>query len=499
MSTMKRPAVTKLIAIVLVTVTVFWGVKQIGNETASAGSVFEVKASDRGNITQSVSASGSVRPLITVDIGSQLSGQINALYADYNDEVAEGALLARIDPQTFETTVKQAEAQLAVAKASVEVQKATIERAKALLEEAERQVNRQRELRRNDTIAESTLDTAVSNHKAAMADLTSANASLQNAEATVAQRQASLDQAKIDLHRTEIRSPIDGTVIERSVDVGQTVAASLSAPTLFKLAQDLSEIQVEADVDEADIGAVQSGNRVEFGVDAYPERVFNGNVKQIRLSPDESSNVVTYTVIITAQNRDRALLPGMTANVEIFTGEKPDVVRIDNSALRFRPSENTIVDMPERPQRNGDRGQAMARLVAELDLTETQQSDLRNTMRELRPQRAARENTGNRGIAMGPPQNETRTQDRVQMRQRLEAAQDKALRAILTDDQWTKYEVLKKERANVRRSQVWLLADDNTLRPARVVLGLSDDNFTEVIGGLEPGAQVVTRETRASQ
>lgn len=499
MSTTKRPFIIKSTAAIILAAVAYWGFNQVDGESAKANTVYEVKTTDRGNITQSVSASGSVRPLITVEIGSQLSGQIEALYADYNDEVAEGALLARIDPQTYETSVKQADAQLAVALASVKMQKATIERAEAILEEAERQVKRQEELRRQGTIAESTLDTAISSHKTALADLTSAKASLQNAEATVAQRQASLDQAKIDLNRTEIRSPINGTVIERSVDVGQTVAASLSAPTLFELAQDLSEIQVEADVDEADIGTVESGNRVEFTVDAYPERTFAGNVKQIRLSPDESSNVVTYTVIITAQNSDRALLPGMTANVEIFTGEKPQVVRVDNSALRFRPSEGAEIIEPERPERRGGQGQMMTRLVEELELDDDQQDEILKAMTAMRPQRTERESGGSQGIAMGPPQGETRTQDRVQMRQRMEAMRDKVFRSVLTDLQWAKYEELKKEQAEVRRAQVWVLTEDEKLQPARVLLGLSDDDFTEVIRGLEPGTQVVVRETKASK
>ena len=500
MSATTRSKTIKATIGVLLAAIAYWGFNQVGGETAAANAVYEVKETDRGNITQSVSASGSVRPLITVEIGSQLSGQIEALYADYNDEVAEGALLARIDPQTYETGVKQADAQLAVALASVEIQKATIKKAEAILEEAERQVKRQEELRRQGTIAESTLDTAISSHKTALADLTSAKASLQNAEATVAQRQASLDQAKIDLGRTEIRSPINGTVIERSVDVGQTVAASLSAPTLFELAQDLSEIQVEAAVDEADIGSVKSGNRVEFSVDAYPERTFAGSVKQIRLAPDETSNVVTYTVIITAQNQDRALLPGMTANVEVFTGEKPQVVRVDNSALRFRPSEAADVQEAERQQRGkSGQGQMMGRMAEELDLSEEQTAGLRDAMMALRTEMRQNANDENSGIAMGPPQREQRTRDRVQMRQRMEGMRDKAFRSILTDAQWAKYEELKREQADVRRSQVWVLAGDNKLQAVPVVLGLSDDDFTEVVRGLEAGAQVVVREARTAK
>lgn len=497
MASTKRSFVIKATIVATIAMAAVWSFNQANNETSAVSSAYEVKPTDVGNITRSVSASGSVRPMITVEIGSQLSGQIDALYVDYNDEVEAGALLARIDPQSFETGVKQANAQLAVALASVDVQKAKIDRAMAVLEEAERQVARQQELRSQETVSESALDAAVSYHKTAQADLASAKASLKNAEATVAQRQASLDQANIDLSRTEIRSPINGTVIERSVDVGQTVAASLAAPTLFELAQDLSEIQVEADVDEADIGHVKSSNRVEFSVDAYPDRTFAGQVKQIRLAPNETANVVTYAVIITAQNKDRALLPGMTANVEIFTGEKPDVVRIDNSALKFRPSERVDTLAAGRAQRSGPR-QLLARLAENLELTEEQLSDLQRSLGAVRAQGANRGGGGS-PMGMGTARNENRTQDRVQMRQQMAALLEAALREVLTQEQWARYQVLKEEQADARRALVWVLSEDNTLQPVRIVLGLSDDDNTEVIRGLEAGARVVVRETRPSK
>jgi len=492
---MTKPKKAWAAAIVLVAILMALGLAgpgQLGGDAAAAKSSYRVKSTDRGSISQSISASGSVRPLITVEIGSQLSGQVDALYADYNDEVPAGALLARIDPQTFETAVKQAEAQLAVANASVSVQQAAITRAEAQLEEARRQRVRQQELFTKGNVAESTLDTAKTNEKAAAADMASAQAQLENAVATVAQRQAALDQARIDLGRTEIRSPIDGTVIERSVDVGQTVAASLSAPTLFQLAQDLSEIQVEADVDEADIGAVLSGNRVTFSVDAYPDRTFGGAVKQIRLAPDEGSNVVTYTVIITAENRDRALLPGMTANVEIFTGEKTDVVRVTNDALRFRPADGTAVAEPARPDGSA-RARVLEQMADDLNLTDAQREQIRDQMQERVASLRQSAAQGGGGMMMGPPRpgSGDRTADRIQMRQQMEAARDRILKDVLTDDQWQRLLVLKKERANTRRAQVWVMAEDGRLQQRPVVLGLSDDNHTEVIAGLAPGMPVI--------
>lgn len=498
MTKSKKIWTAAILLVVLLTVLGLIGQSGLSGSAAAAKSSYRVAPTDRGSINKSISASGSVRPLITVEIGSQLSGQVEAMYADYNDEVKAGELLARIDPQTFETAVKQAEAQLAVANAGVAVQKASIARAEAELEEAGRQRMRQEELHSQGNVAESTLDTARTTERAAEADLASAKAQLQNALATVAQRQAALDQARIDLSRTEIKSPIDGTVIERSVDVGQTVAASLSAPTLFELAQDLSEIQVEADVDEADIGAVSAGNRVSFVVDAYPDRTFGGAVKQIRLAPDEESNVVTYTVIITAENKDRALLPGMTASVEIFTGEKTGVVRVANEAMRFRPSEGADIVDPARPKGAGP-GQMMERMAADLDLTEAQQQQLRESMRQMGPPQ--RENDGSDqqgGLMMGPPPPgaDERTADRVQMRQQMEAARDKLMQGVLTESQWDRYQALKKERASTRRANVWVLTADGRLQQQPVMLGLSDDDRTEVVMGLEPGAQVVVGEER---
>jgi len=487
---------TKLAVFGILIIVAIWATTLFSGESSATRAVYKTATTDIGAISRSVSASGSVRPLITVDIGSQLSGKVLAMYADYNDEVEKGALLARIDPQSFETSVKQAKAQLAVANANVAMQKASIERAEAQLEEAERQVKRQQELHKQGNVSESTLDSAVTAYRAASADVSSARAALQNAEATVEQRQAALDQAQIDLDRTEIRSPINGTVIERSVDVGQTVAASLSAPTLYQLAQDLSEIQVEAAVDEADIGSVGAGNRVSFSVDAYPDRTFAGTVKQIRLAPDETSNVVTYTVIITARNEARALLPGMTANVEIFTGEKADVVRIDNSALRFRPSEKArIAEASEPPAQNGPR-ERMARLAEDLSLTPEQQKKITEAFEAMRPQRPTAEERASGGLTMRPPQRDNRTSDRVQRRQQMMEARAKIMRSVLTEEQWAQFQTLQKAQEDIRFAQVWVLGEAGMLQPVRVALGLSDDNFTEVVTGLKAGTSVVTREER---
>jgi HlyD family secretion protein len=291
----------------------------------------------RGSIERSISATGSVEALVTVDVSSQLSGQISEVNVDFNSPVAHGAVLAVIDPRTFAARVASAEANLAIARTDVSVREASILKAKALLDQAQRSAERQRTLAVTKATPAATLDTAETQLATAKADLQVAHAQLDTARATVTQREADLSQAKLDLDRTQIRSPIDGVVIARNIDLGSTVAASLQAPVLFQIAQDLKQIQILVLVDEADIGSVETGQSVTFTVDAFPERVFDGNVAQVRIAGTTTNNVVTYTVVVRAQNAQQKLLPGMTATVRIVTGTRRDVLRVPNEAVRFSP------------------------------------------------------------------------------------------------------------------------------------------------------------------
>ena len=337
---MKRRSLLVLIVFVLVAAggaVAYFGLAGKSRDVV----VYDTVAVSRGPIRRTVSASGPVRALVTVEVGSQLSGQISALFADFNSVVRRDEVIARLDPKTFEARVAQAKADLAVAQATVSVQQANIEKAKALLVRAERDVVRQRSLSRKGFVTESALDVAETEVSTARADLQVAKAQLENAKAAIEQRKAALAQAQIDLDRTEIRSPIDGIVIDRKIDVGQTVAASLQSPTLFRIAEDLRRIQIEAQVDEADIGNVTAGDPVTFTVDAYPERSMSARVEQVRVAATELQNVVTYTVVIAATNPDLTLLPGMTANVQILHGSRDNVLRVPNDALRFRPPNQT--------------------------------------------------------------------------------------------------------------------------------------------------------------
>ena len=277
-----------------------------------------------GSIERSISATGSVQALVTVSVSSQLSGQISELNADFNSKVAKDTSLAVIDPRTFAARVASAEANLAIAKTTVTVQEATIVKAQALLDQAQRGVERQKALAATNATPQATLETAETLVETAKADLQVADAQLANAKATIAQREADLAQAKLDLDRTQIRSPIDGVVIARNIDLGATVAASLQAPILFQIAQDLKQIQILVLVDEADIGSIGTGQDVTFTVDAFPDRVFSGKVSQVRIAGTTTNNVVTYTVVVSAENPQQKLLPGMTATVRIITGTRAE-------------------------------------------------------------------------------------------------------------------------------------------------------------------------------
>jgi HlyD family secretion protein len=299
----------------------------------------ESVAVERGRIVAKVTATGTLSALVTVQVGSQVSGRVAELRADFNSEVKRGDLIAKIDPQLFQAAVEQARANLQAAQGN-------LAKARAQAVDGQRQADRSRTLAEKKLIAQADLDTAQSNADALAAQV-------QAAEGSVAQSRASLHQAEVNLNYTDIRSPTSGVVISRSVDVGQTVAASLQAPTLFVIAEDLKKMQVDTSVAEADVGRLEPGMAASFTVDAYPAQVFKGKVRQIRNAPQTVQNVVTYDAVIDVENPDLRLRPGMTANVTFVYAEKQDVVRIPNAALRFKPPPSLLAE-------GGGRGGARA-------------------------------------------------------------------------------------------------------------------------------------------
>jgi HlyD family secretion protein len=316
----KKIVIPALIVIVIIAVGLFFYLRGNGKNTA-----YKTEKISRGEIKAVVTATGTVNAVTTVSVGTQVSGTIKKLFVDYNSPVRKGQILAQIDPSTFQSQVDQATANLLSAKAN-------LEKAAVATVDAQRTFQRNKELFAQNFIAKSDLDTAETNFK-------SAEAQQKVNQAQVGQAQAALRIAEANLEYTRILSPVDGIVISRSIDIGQTVAASFQTPTLFSIAQDLTKMQIDTNVDEADIGKVKAGQEVSFTVDAYPDTIFKGKVSVVRNAPITVSNVVTYDVVIQVNNPQLKLKPGMTANVSITIETLPDVLRVPNAALRFKPTE----------------------------------------------------------------------------------------------------------------------------------------------------------------
>jgi HlyD family secretion protein len=292
---------------------------------------------DRGDIRQVVEATGTINAVTTVQVGSQVSGTVSRLYADFNSCVKRGQVIAQIDPSLFEGSLLQAKADLANARASVATAKANLQKALALQIQTTADYERAKALTAQRVMSTQQLDLAKSNYDSALAGSSAADALVKQAEAQVQQREAAVRVAQTNLDYTTIRAPIDGTVIARNVDVGQTVAASLQAPTLFTIAQDLTKMQVYASTDESDVGSIRPNQIVTFKVDAYPKESFSGLVSQVRMNATTVQNVVTYNTIIDFDNPEMKLFPGMTAYITIPVASATDVLRVPNSALRYKP------------------------------------------------------------------------------------------------------------------------------------------------------------------
>jgi HlyD family secretion protein len=372
-------------------------------------------AVDRGDIADVVGATGVLQAVTTVQVGSQVSGTIASLGADFNSVVKKGQVITRLDPSLFEARRAQAEANLASARA-------TVQRSKAAIDDAKQKYERAKELAAQGLVPPSDLDSAKATYDGAIA---------QNRadEASVGQSVAALNQARVDLEHTVIAAPIDGVVLARNVDIGQTVAASLQAPTLFVIANDLTQMQVNASIDEADIGRVRVGQDVSFRVDAYPDQVFAGKVEQIRLQPVTNQNVVTYNTMIAVRNEDLRLMPGMTATVSLAVETRKDALRIPAAALRFRPE-------GFEEGRTGSRGGGSPRPAA-------------SGAGGNRSQGEGRGPAGGRGQGGEKP------------------------------------------KEGGRAGLVFVLGPDGAPKPTPVRLGLSDGRFVEVLHGLDEGAQVV--------
>jgi HlyD family secretion protein len=403
---------------------------------------------DRGDIRDVVEATGTINAVTTVQVGSQVSGTISALYADFNSRVKRGQVIAQIDPRLFQGTLLQAKADLANAQANLAAAKANLEKAKATAIQTKADYERTLGLFQEGVMSEQQLDLAKANADSAEAAVAAAQAQVTQAAAQVQQKQAAVTVAQTNLNYTTIHAPIDGTVIARSVDVGQTVAASLQAPTLFTIAQDLTKMQVYAKTDESDVGMIKPGQTITFKVDAYPKDVFSGRVSQVRMNATTVQNVVTYDTIIDFDNPQLKLFPGMTAYISIPVASATDVLRVPNGALRYKP------DLPAAEIRalyekyglggNGERAAGQSPASGSAGTGGARQSRIRGQ--------------GEQGG--GSP----------------EANQARAPR--------------------VDMAVVWKLRPDKTIEPVRIRIGITDHTVTElaevVKGELREGDEVVT-------
>ena len=474
---------------------------------SARGSVpdFRLVKIERGGITAAVSATGTVNPVTAVQVGSQVSGQVLEIYVDFNSEVKKNQVIARIDPQSFALRVSQAMADLEAARATVLTQQANVaalqaevSRAKVGLAESEREFQRNKMLQEKNFVSAAVLDkaefawrTAQEQVNTAQAQLAVGESQVRNVEALVKQRDSQLSQAKVDLDRTTIRAPVDGIVIKKTVEPGQTVAASLQAPELFVIAQDLRRMQVDTSIDEAEVGRVREGQSATYTVDSFPGRTFQGAVGQVRKAALVVQNVVTYTAVISTSNPNLELFPGMTANVRIVVDTRENVLKVPNAALRYRPA--GAADAREAgaaPAEGGKadgkgRGGAQAaeatreRLVKELTLNAEQQARLESITRETREKIQA--------IAAEDPAERRRQVERLRAESRARIAE------ILNPEQRARYEQMSGGRSGLSTAgRVWVLDSAGRPQAVNVRTGLTDGTYTQLVGGdLQQGAQVI--------
>ncbi|HEV2194863.1 MAG TPA: efflux RND transporter periplasmic adaptor subunit [Candidatus Acidoferrum sp.] len=394
---------------------------------------------ERGDIHDVVEATGTINAVITVQVGSQVSGTISKLFVDFNSRVHKGDLVALIDPALFQGAVQQANADLANAKANLVAARTTVDKAQAARVQTKADYDRTVELTKESVMSQQQLDMAKANYDSAVAAVGGAEANVTQAEAQVTLKKAALDVAQTNLNYTVIRSPIDGTVVARNVDVGQTVAASLQAPTIFTIAQDLTKMLVYAKTDESDVGNIKVGKPVTFKVDAFPKETFTGKVSQVRMNATTVQNVVTYDTIIEFANPDLKLFPGMTAYVTIPVDTVRNVLKLPNTALRYKPP-----------------------MTPEEILAMYKQYGIENNERRKASEDPAAGDAGSPGG--GGTQNQPRT-----------PRSDSAV--------------------------IWKLHLDNTMEPVKVSLGITDHSYTEVTavakGELKEGDELIIRSVVA--
>ena len=469
------------------------------SRAASADSAWRTAKVERGDIRVAISATGTLSAISTVTVGSQISGQVTEVLADFNSEVKKGDVLARIDPSTYEAQIEAGNAQIASARAS-------LAQAQATLRNAELDYRRKADLGAQKLVAQSDIDVARAAYDQARAQVAST-------QAQIRQQTASTQSTRVNLDRTVIRSPVDGVVLTRTIEAGQTVAASLQAPELFTIAEDLSKMKIELAVDEADIGQVKQGLTVSFTADAFPDRQFKGVVDQVRLAATTTNNVVTYPVVVSVDNGDGTLLPGLTVNAEIEVSNRKDVLKVSNAALRYKPADadQVAAAAPSAPGAGGARGGGLAddlaQVAAGMRLDAAQQAAFDTALAAMRERQRARAGNGGQARSsggMGPPPGmmgmgaagnsaaNAQAQGRQRMLDRIK--QEFAGFTDLLDDarkaQWSR---ALASSLNATRVTLYRLKDGRREAvPVRV--GASDGTSSEVSGPIAEGDEIITGE-----
>ena len=436
----------------------------------------------KGDVTRVINASGKVIPQEQVMVGSEVSGRVVDVKIDFNSMVKAGDILAEIDPEKFNNTLEQLRGRLKSAEADILVQEASINRAAVSLEQNRRVYDRQSSLFQQEAVSKARLEEAERSVGVSEADLRLAEARLESAKATIEQTQAQIKNAQADLRRTVIRSPIDGVIIERKIDPGQTVAASFNSPELFVIAADLSNMRVEAQIVESDVAGLNQGDPVKFTVDAYPDITFDGKVQQLRYMSTTQNNIVTYLAIVAVRNEDGILLPGMTANLEITADIRPDVARLPISAERFRPTPEQIAKWQDPETQTAEAGpldpvyQRMKRAGVPDSKIQQARGVLTQSAQPLID------------IINDPEKSFMHTPMKVQ----LADLTTNILRSQLSPADFSEYNALLQAEKNIRLGELWVLSGADKMKKVPVKFGLSDSAFVELVSGLSEGDEVVT-------